>query len=249
MHNTVAFRRTSGAAVEDLTIMTPLADPNIHIEGNFLFIGEHNTLAGILVLGAQVDDAQLDTPSLRRQTLYDLNPIDAAAEPTDPSKLIDLSAAPLQLVTGEGIRAFTDNNAAAAVDSFIILLLASGALQPVKGDIITLRCTSATTLVANAWSNCVLTLSQTLPVGRYAIVGASFSSTGCIAGRIVPVGQTGRPGGVGCDTFNHIGPINQRGGGWGVWCEFESSTPPSVDILSVSADTAEVIWLDLIKLS
>jgi hypothetical protein len=36
-------------------------------------------------------------------------------------------------------------------------------------------------------------------------------------------------------------------GGWGVWGEFAHTAPPTVDFLSVSADTSEVVHLDLIK--
>jgi len=35
----------------------------------------------------------------------------------------------------------------------------------------------------------------------------------------------------------------------GNWGEFDHTYPPQVEFLSVSADTAEVVYLDLVKIS
>lgn len=247
MHHTIAFNRNSSAAVEALTVLTPSPDPFVHIEGNFAYIGDFNRIFMRYVCGTQVDTAQLDSPSLRRLCLLDIAPIELLAEPADIPVGFVSPNNPIALVTDEGLRAYTDNNAAAAARSTVILGLCAQPLTSVTGEVFTIRATGSTTLTAFTWTNCPLTFSQSLPVGRYQVVGAMGLSAGCIAFRFAPVGGGFRPGGIGGDTIGCIGLDGQRNGSWGIWFEFDSTTPPSVDFYSISADTAETVYLDLIK--
>jgi hypothetical protein len=247
MHTTVAFNRNSGAAVETFTELTPCADQSHHIEGTTLYVGENNKVTHAVAIGAQVDRARLDAPTLRRVCLPSISPVDPNAEPQSKSVGLLMPESPLVIEVGEGLKVLTDNNAAAAARSTVILNLSSEGLAKVVGEIFTLRYTASTTLTAFAWTNCVLTADQTLPVGTYAVVGAKFQSAGCLAGRLVIPGVFVRPGGVGGDTYDAEGLPGQRFGGWGEWCRFDWTTPPSADFLSISADTAEYVYLDLIK--
>jgi len=249
MFTTIAYRRVSAAAVEALTACAPFADATHRTEGNFTFVGLMNRLVWVYAGGAGVDDARLDSPSLRRFVLPDLQPVDPAAEPAVAPRGYYNPDAPLALVQHEGLSALTDNNAAAANDSHVIIGLSDTPLTPVKGEIFTLRCTSATALVADTWSNVGLVFPQVLPVGKYQIVGGMAISANCIAFRFVPIGAANRPGGIGGDTYNAEGLPGQRHGGWGVWCEFDSTTPPSVDIYALAADATQEIYLDLIKVA
>jgi hypothetical protein len=110
-------------------------------------------------------------------------------------------------------------------------------------------CTTSVTLSAYAWTNAALTFSQTLPMGRYQVVGMRARSTGLIAARLVFVGFSWRPGCVGHDAVSDIDNDVFRQGRLGVWGEFEHDTPPTVDFLSVSADSNPTVWLDLIKVA
>jgi len=42
-------------------------------------------------------------------------------------------------------------------------------------------------------------------------------------------------------------PLGQRYGGWGEWMRFTNTAVPQVEFLSISADTSEEVFLDLIK--
>jgi len=247
-HTLVAFSRTSAAAVEDLLACTPVADQTHRIEGEYLYVGEYDQIGAIYAVGAQVDNAQIDSPTLRDVCLMDISPVDPNAEPSaDPPGLVFFDS-PAKLTRNEGLRVLTDNNAAAAEDSHVFLALTNGAIQPVKGIIHRVKCTNTDTLTAGAWTNGELTFSQTLPVGRYQIVGAYAASAGMVAFRFAPIGGRHRPGGIGGDTYDGRGLPGQRSGGWGVWLEFDSITPPSVDFYSISADTSQEVWIDLIKI-
>ena len=139
-------------------------------------------------------------------------------------------------------------DAAGASAGTILAWLTDGPIAPVSGEMFTVRVTNADTLVANVWTNGALTFDQVLPVGQYAIVGAVFISAGLLAFRFLFQGSTPRPGGLGYDDVSDLPPDKQRYGGLGVWGEFDSRTPPTVDFLSRAADTSQVGYLDLVRI-
>jgi len=130
-----------------------------------------------------------------------------------------------------------------------LALFCDGPLAPVTGEIFTVRATSSTTLTAYQWTNGALTFAQSLPKGRYAVVGMRALSAGLIAARLVIPGYAWRPGCIGYDAENDTEDDVFRGGRMGVWGEFDHDLPPTVDFLSISADTSEVVYLDLIKIA
>ena len=204
-------------------------------------------LAGVIAIGATISLARIEAPSLRRMVLLDVDPLNIGAEPIFPSVLNQKFDNPIALDPAESLRAQVAEGAAGAEQETVIAWLSDGPLAPVSGEIFRIRATSATTLVAFTWGNCPLTLGQTLPAGRYQVVGMSALSAGCLAARLVFVGYQWRPGCVGVDALSDGGDMIFRNGSLGVWGEFEHTQPPTVDFLSVSADTAETVFLDLIK--
>lgn len=205
--------------------------------------GAENTVAPIM---------RFSSPSQRRRTTTYVAPINtgaaAAVEPATPPAVLDLRASPIPLVIGEQLNAELNSNPAAAQIQWMVAWLSDAAITPVTGPMFTVRATATTTLVAQAWSNCPITLTEDLPRGRYQLVGLHAISAGMIAARAVFVGGTWRPGCLGGDTVADIISPFFRYGQMGVMGEFEDTDQPTIDVLSVSADTAEEFFLDLIQL-
>lgn len=195
--------------------------------------------------------ARLESPSLRRLAYLHINPSENTAATFsrgDVPLVMFQGASPLPLVEGEGIEAKIYNVGFGAGPNTVIVGLADGPLAPVRGEIWTIRATATPTVVRSAWANAELTLEPTLPVGRYQIVGALASSTDMTAFRFVPIGSMYRPGGVVLAASQLAGPSMFRKGGIGVWCEFDSLTPPSVDVLGQTAGAGNItLFLDIIK--
>ena len=116
------------------------------------------------------------------------------------------------------------------------------------GEIITVKATATETLVANKWTNAQLEFVDELGAGRYAVVGMRAKSDGLIAARLVFSEIPWRPGVVGIDAFGDLDVPRFRMGKAGIFGEFEHTNPPTVDFLSISADTSETVWLDIIKI-
>ena len=122
--------------------------------------GAENTVAPIV---------RFSSPSQRRRTTTYVAPLNtgaaAAVEPGTPPAVLDLRASPIPLVIGEQLNAELNSNPAAAQIQWMVAWLSDAAITPVTGPMFTVRATATTTLVAQAWSNCPITLTEDLPRG------------------------------------------------------------------------------------
>ncbi|MGB9740127.1 hypothetical protein [Chloroflexus sp.] len=226
-----------------------LPDPHVRVEGvNVIVPADLPYIGGLYGVGANLTAVRVDSPSLRRVSPVDISYIDAAAEPSSPGTFEDRFTSPIPVVSYEPLRALTSNNASSGTTRVSVLTwLTDGPQVPVSGDIYTVMATSSTTLTAYAWTNGALTFSQVLPAGRYQVVGMVAQSAGLIAARLLFVGGKWRPGCLCRDSVSDVSPSVFRFGRLGVWGEFNHDAPPTVDFLSSSADSSEIVWLDLIK--
>jgi hypothetical protein len=231
-----------------------VADPHVRVTGDDIQVP---TLNQVVAIAGGVDTtvagrARLVAPSLRAKSSYMIAPLNgqaaAAQEPDTPQAVVDLRASPLVLDFSEQLNFEAFANPAAAQVQWGCVWLADGPVVAISGAMFTVRCTSATALVAGAWTNVALTFDEDLPRGRYQIVGFRPESAGMIAARLYLVGGTWRPGALGCDLVGDQQHSMFRNGGMGVMGEFEDIEPPTVDALAVSADAAQVYYLDLIQL-
>ena len=192
--------------------------------------------------------AKIDSPSLRMMFPNYLANREMGTIFVSLQQQTMFPRSPIPLVGDEDMQFINNSDAAGAIAELGFVWFASGPLSPVEGRIHTIRATAAITAVAGTWVNGALTFSEALPFGRYAVVGMRVDGPTTIAGRLVFVGGPWRPGVIAvADKESPDNPIC-RFGGLGVWGEFDSVAPPSVDIIG-SAGAAQTIHLDIIKVS
>jgi len=247
------FTTVAWSASVDQANIAPIAavaDPHVRVQGNDVIVPpDMPWLVGAYANGANITRAQWQSPSLRRFINYELAPYDRAASPASPYAYLYFADDPVQLDGDEALNFAGSEDAAGASRFNGFAWLADGPLAAVNGDIRTVRVTGATTLTAYSWTNGAITFDQTLPAGRYQIVGARFFSAGGIAFRFVFVGGIWRPGAPMVTAQNNLEARFFRNGEMGVWGEFTHNTPPTVDWFSASADTSETGYIDLIKVA
>jgi hypothetical protein len=238
----VAYSQSNDSAA--LTEIAALADQHATVVGDDIFVpDELPNLAGYYFLGANFTQGQISSPSLRRKTLIDVEPADVAALPASPPAFHSRTAQPIPLEPGEAIRTLMAEDAAGASRVTAALWFSDGPIEPVAGEIFTVRATNTDTLTANAWTAGALTFSQTLPAGDFEVVGARAQSTNLQL--LLFPGGTWRPGGIGANADGNLDPVGQRYGGWGVWGRFNHRSPPQVEFLANGADSSQVVHLDL----
>lgn len=240
------YESTTGAVT--LTKIDALADPHIRVSGDDIWVPEAlPTLAGYMVLTANGTRARLESPTLRTLVPIDVAPLNLATEPASPPVCVLQPHAPKPVGGGEALNLLVTATAANKIVGLV--WFADGPISPAAGEIFTVKATASQTLTAYSWTNGALTFTETLPSGRYQVVGMRAKSAGLIAARLVFPGFAWRPGCIGCDAYSDIDAPEMRLGKMGVWGEFDHDLPPTVDFLSISADTSEEVWLDLIKIA
>jgi len=236
--------------------LNAVPDQHLTVAGDNIQVPTLNRIiaaaAGVETTAAQ--QARITAPSRRVLALQRVAPTQgnaaASSVPADPHRVMDLRRSPLQLVTGEQVNFELNSNPAAAAIQWGVVWFADGPTEPLEGPIFTIRADATTVLVANTWTNGAFIFSENLPRGRYQVVGFRAQSTGLVAARLVFVGAGAsgwRPGSLGTNNDRHLEHMMFRNGQLGVWGEFEDIEPPTVDYLSVSADAAEVLYLDLVQ--
>lgn len=233
-----------------MLIALAAADPHLTIiAGRVTVPIELPNIVGIYVGGTDVARGQLVAPSLRQFVNPEISPVDVNALPASPDRFIDYRFTPIQLAPNEQLELDVANAAAGANRMVGGIWLADGPIQPVAGDVRSVRATGATAAVANTWTNVPLTFDQVLPAGRYQCVGARFFSTTMQLFRLVFPAYAWRPGGLGFASATLVEPPEQRYGNLGIWGEFNHNAPPTLDVLCTAADAAQTGVLDLIKIA
>ena len=200
--------------------------------------------------------ARLSAPSMRDKTLLDLANLEEIAaggtlEPSSPTPINVYLSRPVQLVSGEFLQAqqASDGTTANNLCSVIVWLGDGNYVNQYAGKPIqTVRATSATTLTANQWTACTLTLDQQLNAGKYAIVGMRAQSAGAKAARLVMQETPARPGVIAYDSNADIEHPMFRNANMGVFGTFVHTAIPQAEFLSFSADTEETVFLDIVKI-
>ncbi len=251
----------------DVTV-TPIGANLVQVPATNLLIGAYG-FGGITATG--LTRYQISTPSLKANRV----PIQIDASDTTTTQPADATAVavagtatgppipqlqfwgdtPIPLAPGESLE--VDEITAGANQATFGIWLDNGLPDTVTGPLLAgVRATSATTLVANAWTASTLTFDNTLPVGSYAVVGmAALSATGVLARVALP----GFPWRMGCIAQKTTSAFRQdyfRAGRFGTfgqgayhsWGAFVSTSPPQVEFFAGAADTSEVVLFDLVKI-
>jgi hypothetical protein len=229
-------------------------------------------IMAIMGVGANLVHVRAQAPSMLPLPYITLSPNNRGSAFESPPRIWDFSGNPIALRLTEEFDIFATQNSGGAQTEYVGVLFTDGVRIPpppvrsgptINGDggFFTLHGTATTTLTAGAWTNVpasAITFDQPLPAGSYALVGMrAFSATGLFFRLFPQYTPLWRPGGICVQAYDAMDPFNQRflpeygpvGFGWGQWLNFFSNTPPGVEFFATSADTAEEVFLDVIKVS
>lgn len=244
-HLAIAHQNVDHAALAQLNFV---ADGMLNIQNNNLVVPDWNLVGAVAGISATLAQVELVAPSLTGMWPMDIAPLDVAAEPSSPKILWDSFDNPSRFVVNEQLQVQTRNTGAAAVRQTVGLWLFPRRPTPIQSEIKTLRATGATTLAAYTWTTVPLVLANLLPAGRYALVGLIPISAGLIFARVIFVGGVYRPGCIAQDAIGDIPYFRFVQGNLGVWGEFDHNQVPSIECFSLSADTTQEFYLDLVKI-
>lgn len=199
-------------------------------------------------MGTLLTRCRISTPTLNVITSPYIRDISPALNVGNPQIFANYSQDPLAVNPLEEVAIFQVDSAVTSESNAAVLGWNIQTMPQPAGNVYTIRGTAVGTLVAGVWTNVgTITWQNQLPTGLYAVVGAIFQSATAIAGRLILENTAYRPGGLGIITItNRTDPLF-RMGGLGVWGQFHNYAMPQVEMAASAGDTAEEIYLDLVK--
>lgn len=232
-----------------LTQINAVPDQSLYINGVDMRVPDGMAnLAGEAALSAATTPAfgQVQSPTLRSLANQDVLPIASAAVFAQQQQLQWHGDNPRGLTVAEALNFAIQATGGAAAANYGLVWLCDGAVKPTSGAIISVRATAAITLSAGSWVNGSITFGSVLPAGTYQVVGMVAEGAHLVAARLVFPGGTFRPGVPGNPALqDNLFPAF-RNGYAGVFGEFNTNQPPTLDALGAT-DTAQNLILDLIK--
>lgn len=234
-----------------------LADQRLFTQGDDIRVPELNY---VVALAGGADSSttarvRMTSPTLDEIVRYDISPLNeldgSDVEPGSPQAVDDLRDNPLLLGVDEILQAEVLSTPAGNLMQWAFVWFADGPVRRASsGRGFTARATSSGTLTAEQWSLDTITLDENLPPGTYQVIGLRPVSAGMVAARVVfRTGNFYRPGALGCDAESDIQHPMFRHGGLGVWGEFPFTQIPAIEACSISGDSSQVYFLDLVRIS
>ena len=234
-----------------LAEVAAIADPHVRVSGNDIYVPSWNKIGIVVAGGAKMTQCRLQSPSLRRLANQRIAPVHTVALPlasVEIPRVFDYHLNPRTLDVAEALNAFCVNGAVTGNEEWVLIWLMDVIAPLPAGEIFSIEGTLTVTGVKGNWVNGALTFSQTLPAGRYALVGMRSEDSAVVAARCVFPDIAARPGCLG--SVSYAGADNPlfRQGRLGNWGEFEHDAPPSIDVLCNAAGsvTPEIVF-DLIQ--
>ena len=229
--------------------ITPVQDAHLKNEGEAVIVPELNRLIGFSAGGVTLQDVQVVSPSLRRTCLMDISPIDISDSPVSPPDPILLPNGAPTLDFDEELTVIGTYGAGSeGTSNYAVAFLGDNNCNPVSGQMFTVKGTLASFGTAGTWAAGTLTLTQSLPVGNYKIVGARLQHAEGVAFRFVFIGGIWRPGHMCVADDNSKDVPMSRHGALGVWGSFSHNREPGVEVFtSVGGAAAGVIYIDIMR--
>lgn len=249
MFNLVAFY-ASVAQDAALVNLTPVTDPLVTIQNSRLIFPNEmqiGAIQGLIVDGSRM---RINTPSLRSVALPEVYPTKITAEQGENPVMVGPMWDTLRIPRNDEFGFDVSRAGAGAGDCFAGLWYAPMRPAAPMGPIITLRCTTTIVLTVGTWVAGNLTFDQSLPYGKYAVVGMTSIAGDCVFARLAFPGQTQyRPGVPNVEAYgSYVNPQMFRFGNFGLFGTFDSTAQPLLEVLGHTAGSeAFVVLLDIIK--
>lgn len=239
-------------AADAVNAITPVVDTPNPTDVDFYRVqADRNQIIGYgaLISSGGTQLARINAASILNKIAGGLNisPRVNALVWGSPPEVLMFPRSPIALKPDEGVSIEQRSDPSGAERQYGLLWMSSGPIEPVTGQIVTIRFTGAIALSAGAWVAGAITLAQSLPSGNYDVVGLRVESTNGVAARLIPVrGGDDRPGVPVVNAAADYDSPLFRYGGLGVWFNFHNTQTPSLDALGVT-DTTQVGYLDIVQ--
>lgn len=232
------------------TTLNALADGVFKIGSQNGFVMQENiALVSAIVAPNNTTGARLNSPKFAQFGPIQIVPLQAAAKTASGILVAVWPYRPPTFRNQEEVYCTIDTGGATAAQEFVVCSFSTGADPIPPGEELTIKFTSTTTATAAAWTLLTITLTQTLPEGRYAMLGSELQSTTGIAHRWTFWGQFYRAGFPSTVAFTDPQYPGIRDYRQGLAGQFSNVTLPNLEALCSAADASFTGFMRVIKVA
>lgn len=244
-HLAAFFKASAGTLTDEDT--PALSDQVMTISNNHFIPPVPVKLKLASLNGATASLLKITTPKLRALAQLQLPRVSTNVNAPAMASINDLSIMPISLNPIDELSALVTTTAGAS-NNFVGAWLDDGATTHPRGEPYWIHGQSTFTSTANVWTSGAIVLDQTLPAGRYSIIGMRVvAATSIFARLIFPTGGW-RPGVVIANTRPSDEGRFFENGYMGEYGQFASVAQPLLEVLSATGVSLFDVWLQLIKL-
>ncbi len=232
------------------TDLDAIPDEIITRQNDHFFPSEDMLLLWASAMSANMNRARIVSPTLRQITPPFIRPIIPAAVPASDDEAADYRDYPFRLTRLEELAVEATSDICMGTEQALAFLaLSAGQVPTPAGNIFTIRGTSTTTSVALTWTTMTTTWADTLPDGRYAVVGLEAIGATLGAARLTFEEQIWRPGCLGATAVGNQSDDIFRKGRLGIWGTFNNYAFPQVQVLNTAAVSVFTWYMDIMRIS
>lgn len=243
-----AYRGSVGAGLSDVDIAA-VTDGQLTIANSHFVLPRRARVLYAAGFGVNLSRLLLNTPKLRTVGLPSLVPINITATVPSPPNVVNLTDKFMLVDMVDEISVQASSSDAGAQTMTCLIAFGFEYKAPPALPTYRIRATGAITAVVGSWTSGSMTLTQTIPRGRYAVVGMDIVGTNLLGGRLVFAGYGFRPGVVARNAVSGIPHPMFQTDALGVFGEFDSINLPTLEILAGAANSAQEVFLDLVQLT
>lgn len=246
--HTLGFYTGSLASDASNVALGTVSDQMVYSVNNQFQMPKNVTLVAGYASNDAYTSVRINAPSLRRLYFPQIDPVESTLSPANNPPINVFGDMGPRLEMTEGVSVEASRGTATASAAAALLWISDGGIQTVGGPIYSMLATSAVTIAAGTWAAGPLTFSQTLPAGRYMMVGMASYGTNLYAARMVFINGGFRPGVLAQQAYGQYSLDQFRRGNMGSFGSFDNTTLPSIECMGTGAGTSQTHILDLIKI-
>lgn len=242
-----AFYKASAGGLTDED--TPAVSDQVFTISNNHFIPPVPVWLKMAVLvGAQAQRLKISSPKLRALAQLQFPRAAVGVSAVTAGQFNDCSVMPVKLNPIDELSALVTTTVGAS-NNIVGVWLDDGNTQHPRGEPYWIHGQSTFTSVAAQWSNGSITFDQTLPAGRYSIIGMDVvAATTSFARLIFPTGGW-RPGVTVRTAVGGNMPDFFQNGYMGEFGQFASVAQPLLEVFSTTGVSLFDVYLQLLKIA
>ena len=244
----LAYYTAALASDASLVAMGTVTDQAWTFDSTGYYMPDNLKLLAAYVGNDAFTAVQLDQPSLRDPFLPYIDPISLTVLPANIPPVYKSHEMGIDLRINEYLRVRGSRGTVAASPAVALLWIGKARQQIPGGERRTIRWTAAVTIAAGTWSLGSFTFSDTLPGGKYAIVGMSAYGTNLLAARLAFTGGGWRPGVLGQGAQGEWTPPAFERNELGLFGTFLNTVQPNLEFFGAGAGSAQTGYMDLVKI-